>query len=41
MPEEGVIDQRRYYRGGPTDYYTFKGDGEEIYEPRFTFQGFR
>jgi alpha-L-rhamnosidase len=24
-----------------TDYYTFKGEGEEIYEPRFTFHGFR
>jgi alpha-L-rhamnosidase len=24
-----------------TDYYTLKGDGEEIYEPRFTFHGFR
>ncbi len=24
-----------------TDHYTLKGDGEEIYEPRFTFHGFR
>jgi len=24
-----------------TDYYTFKGDGEEIWEPKFTFHGFR
>ncbi|HWB54566.1 MAG TPA: family 78 glycoside hydrolase catalytic domain, partial [Tepidisphaeraceae bacterium] len=24
-----------------TDYYTLKGDGEEIYEPHFTFHGFR
>jgi alpha-L-rhamnosidase len=24
-----------------TDYYTLKGDGEEIFEPRFTFHGFR
>lgn len=24
-----------------TDYYTFKGKGEEIWEPRFTFHGFR
>lgn len=24
-----------------TDYYTLKGDGEEIWEPRFTFHGFR
>lgn len=24
-----------------TDYYTFKGSGEEIWEPKFTFHGFR
>jgi alpha-L-rhamnosidase len=24
-----------------TDYYTFKGDGEEVWEPQFTFHGFR
>ena len=24
-----------------TDFYTLKGDGEEIFEPRFTFHGFR
>mgnify|MGYP000601195014 CR=1 FL=1 len=24
-----------------TDYYTFKGDGEEIWESKFTFHGFR
>ncbi|HEV8248271.1 MAG TPA: glycoside hydrolase family 78 protein [Polyangiaceae bacterium] len=24
-----------------TDYYTLKGDGEEVFEPRFTFHGFR
>ena len=24
-----------------TDYYTCKGGGEEVYEPRFTFHGFR
>lgn len=24
-----------------TDYYTFKGDGVEIWEPKFTFHGFR
>jgi alpha-L-rhamnosidase len=23
------------------DYYTFKGDGEEVWEPKFTFHGFR
>lgn len=24
-----------------TDYYTFNGDGEEVWEPKFTFHGFR
>ena len=24
-----------------TDYYTFKGEGVEVFEPRFTFHGFR
>ena len=24
-----------------TDYYTFKGDGEEVWESKFTFHGFR
>jgi len=24
-----------------TDHYTFKGEGEEIWEPKFTFHGFR
>jgi alpha-L-rhamnosidase len=24
-----------------TDYYTFKGNGEEVWEPKFTFHGFR
>lgn len=24
-----------------TDHYTFKGDGEEVWEPKFTFHGFR
>jgi alpha-L-rhamnosidase len=24
-----------------TDYYVLKGEGEEVYEPRFTFHGFR
>ena len=23
------------------DYYTFKGDGEEVWEPKFTYHGFR
>ena len=32
---------RIYVAHGATDNYTFKGDGEEIWEPKFTFHGFR
>jgi len=39
--EGGLIDQGRYRSGGATDHYTFKGDGEEIYEPRFTYHPVR
>ena len=28
-------------RAGQTDHYTLKGEGEERYEPHFTFHGFR
>jgi len=37
----GLIDQTRYRSGGSTDHYTLKGDGEEIYEPRFTYHPVR
>ena len=38
--ETGLIDQR-HWQGGysypETDFYILKGDGEEVYEPRFTY----
>ncbi len=37
---DGLIDQTRY-GGGSTDHYTMRGDGEEIYEPRFTYHPVR
>jgi alpha-L-rhamnosidase len=39
--DSGLIDQSRYQGGGATDHYTLKGDGEEIYEPRFTYHPVR
>ncbi len=41
LPDSGLIDQGRYRSGGATDHYTLKGDGEEIYEPRFTYHPVR
>ncbi|MHC4178857.1 MAG: family 78 glycoside hydrolase catalytic domain, partial [Planctomycetota bacterium] len=40
-PESGLIDQGRYRGGGATDHYTLRGDGLEIYEPRFTYHPVR
>jgi alpha-L-rhamnosidase len=40
ITKEGAVDQRQtgrpYY-----DIYTLKGDGEEVWHPRFTYYGFR
>jgi len=41
LADSGLIDQGRYRGGGATDHYTFQGDGEEIYEPRFTYHPVR
>ncbi len=41
LPEGGLIDQGRYRSGGSTDRYTLRGDGEEVYEPRFTYHPVR
>ena len=41
LHDSGLVDQSRYRGGGATDQYTFKGDGEEIYEPRFTYHPVR
>ena len=39
--DSGLIDQRRYQKNGATDHYTLKGEGEETYEPRFTYHPVR
>jgi len=41
LHDSGLVDQSRYRGGGATDQYTFKSDGEEIYEPRFTYHPVR
>jgi len=41
LHDSGLVDQSRYRGGGATDKYTFKGDDEETYEPRFTYHPVR
>ncbi|MBO0789890.1 MAG: family 78 glycoside hydrolase catalytic domain [Ktedonobacteraceae bacterium] len=38
---DGTIYTTNLRRARQTDTYILKGDGEEIFEPRFTFHGFR
>ncbi len=38
---DGTVYTANLRTARATDYYTFKGEGEEIWEPRFTFHGFR
>jgi alpha-L-rhamnosidase len=38
---DGTLYTTSLRRARATDHYTLKGHGEEIYEPRFTFHGFR
>jgi alpha-L-rhamnosidase len=38
---DGTIYTTNLRRAQQTDHYTAKGEGEEIWEPRFTFHGFR
>lgn len=38
---DGKLDIMSNNLAKPTDIYILKGDGEEIYEPRFTYHGFR
>ncbi len=38
---DGTLYTANLRRAQQTDHYTLKGNGEEIYEPRFTFHGFR
>lgn len=41
LAENGDIDQRNLRSAEATDVYTAKGADEEVYEPRFTYHGFR
>jgi len=39
--EDGTINQENLLTAQATDTYILKGEGKEIYEPRFTYHGFR
>jgi len=39
--ESGRLDTKTNLRAAATDTYIAKGNGKEIYEPRFTYHGFR
>jgi alpha-L-rhamnosidase len=39
--ENGELGIRPLRRAAATDTYTLRGDGAEVWEPRFTFHGFR
>jgi alpha-L-rhamnosidase len=41
LNEKGNLYADNLRTARQTDYYTLKGDGEETWEPRFTFHGFR
>ncbi len=41
LDEDGKFYTANLRTARATDYYTFKGQGEEIWEPKFTFHGFR
>jgi len=41
LDEDGNLYTTNLRDARVTDYYTFKGDGEEVWEPKFTFHGFR
>ena len=41
LDEEGEFYTANLRTARATDYYTFKGEGVEIWEPKFTFHGFR
>lgn len=38
---DGTVNQENLREILPTDVYILKGDGEEVWEPRFTYHGFR
>ena len=39
--DDGTVNQENLREIPPVDVYILKGDGEEIWEPRFTYHGFR
>ena len=41
LDENGELYTANLRTARATDYYTFKGDGLEVWEPKFTFHGFR
>lgn len=41
LKPDGMIDVKSNERALATDAYVMKGQGREVYEPRFTFHGFR
>src|SRR5207247_797105 len=41
LDRDGNLYTANLRRASQTDRYTLKGGGEEIYEPHFTFHGFR
>jgi alpha-L-rhamnosidase len=41
LDKDGKLYTANLRAARATDYYTLKGGGEEVYEPRFTFHGFR
>lgn len=41
LTEDGKLYTENLRSARATDYYTLRGGGEEVWEPRFTFHGFR
>ena len=41
LSDDGILDQGSVRAARATDTYILKGEGEETYEPRFTYHGFR
>ncbi|MFN8007361.1 MAG: family 78 glycoside hydrolase catalytic domain [Terriglobia bacterium] len=39
--ENGTLNTENLRKAQATDVYTLKGEGEEVYQPRFTYHGFR
>jgi alpha-L-rhamnosidase len=39
--DSGLVDKRRHGSTGETDHYVLKGEGREVYEPRFTYHPVR